>query len=342
MTTRRLTVSVVVLLAACGGGSGDDGGGPGGGPGTITAPATVAEYCDTFWGTFAERWAACEHGSAAYYAGWYDPAARCTDPVQAVAAGRASYERARAGACLAFVGSTDCEQLEALADGRLTQADCKGAIAGKGAEWDECFSDASCASDLCFGAPASCPSMCVTPLAQGEPCGSGAPCAPGLSCRSLDMNSTCQPLAAQGGRCMQDPDCAPGLFCDFVDYTQPSTCQPRLTSGSCGDDDMCAIGYACVNDACVRRLGAGEPCTQGQNACGLGLWCGDGGTCVAAPGPGEACSSVNGEWRDCVGGTCRAGVCETWTEGATCTIHAQCAPTMTCEESACTTLCAEP
>ena len=347
MNSRRLALSVLFLAAACSSsGGGDGGGGPGGG----TGPATVAQYCDAYWGAYAARWAGCEHGSAAEAAAVFAPAPRCADAVQAVAAGRASYDASRAGACLSFVGTASCGVLEAFLEGKYPQADCAAAIAGSLAAGAECYSHESCASGVCLGSPNACPSTCVTPTPSGSPCEFGVPCAAGTFCNILLATAACTPFVQVDGSCWNDYWCGPGLFCEFVSFAE-NGCRPRVTSGSCTRDEECAIGYRCSSTStCVAWRGPGESCTQGENACGPGLWCGAGGTCVDGPTPPEACANVSGEDRPCIGGFCSwtgtAFVCAPWlAPGDTCSLESQCRPTDVCDTAGtgtCETLCAEP
>jgi len=345
--TRKLALSMLVLAAACGGGGDAKGPGPGTGTGTGTGPATVSDYCTQYWTGLASRWAACERGSSAYYAAIYAPALRCHDMVQAVAAGRATYDSGHAGACLSHVETASCYALEDLLAGTSPQTDCLAAVAGKGAATTACYSNESCASGLCWGAPGTCPSTCVTPLGQGGDCSSGLPCARGLSCDTF-ASSTCQPRKAQTATCFFDEDCQPGLRCDYSGGAL-GACQPRRTAGgACSVDADCATGYECgAGKTCVLREASGDACTQGTNACGPGLWCGSAtsGTCVDGPTVAQGCSSVGGELRSCIGGWCSSGTCTAWlAESATCsTVPAgQCEPTAACVSSACKTLCSEP
>lgn len=335
---KRLLIPILALAAACGGGGG------GGAPG----PATLAAYCDAYWSAYAARWAACERGSAAAAAADFDPAPRCADPLRAAAAGRASYDAGRSGACLAFLAGASCDVLEAFGRGAYPQADCEAAIAGHLAEGQTCSSPESCASGACWSWPNACPSTCVTPTAAGAACEYGVPCAAGAVCDLLLATPTCVPLSQAGGKCLNDAWCAPGLFCGQVS-TFVYTCQARKTSGSCAGDSECAIGHVCTAAGCVARLGPGERCTQGENACGPGLWCGGGGACVDGPGLGGPCGAVAGEHRPCIGGWCDASAgttCAPWgLPGATCSVQDQCAPTDVCDQlgtGTCTTLCAEP
>jgi hypothetical protein len=343
MTPKRLALSILFAAAACA----SSGGGPVGG----TAPATVTAYCDEYWSAYATRWAACERGSAAEAAAVYAPAVRCADSVQAVAAGRATYVGSRAGACLSFIGSASCDLLAAFMEGKYPQADCAAAIAGKLAEGEQCYSHESCASGACLESPDACPSTCGTPTPFGSPCELGVPCAAGSSCNILLATPACTPLARQDGPCLNDRWCGPGLFCEFISYYE-NGCRPRATSGSCTRDEECAIGYRCSTPTatCTAWRGPGESCTQGERACGPGLWCGAGGTCVDGPKQSEPCSTINGEDRPCIGGWCSAVgaayYCAAWlAAGETCSLQSQCKSTDVCDTSStgrCTTLCAEP
>jgi hypothetical protein len=334
--TRRIALPLLVAAACAGGGADDP---PPGGGGSGTGPATVATYCDQYWTGLATRWAACAHGSVAYFAAIYDPALRCTDMVNAVAGGRATYQAARAGACLDHVETTSCAGLDALLAEESPQADCLAAVAGHGAQFDDCYSNESCASDLCLSG--MCPGGCVTPSAQGGDCPF---CARGLVCDTL--NFTCQLPKAQGSSCMNHSECQFGLYCQ--PGTDPKTCQPRRTEGACPSDAACALGYACdaATDTCVRLRASGEACTRGQNQCGPGLWCAT-STCVDGPSPTQSCASVLGEDPPCIGGWCNwaTSTCAAWLSvGTQCTRPDQCDPTASCQGTstyACTA-CTEP
>lgn len=308
-----------------------------------TALATVTGYCDQYWAAYAARWASCERGSAAAAAAVYAPGPRCADPVQAVAAGRATYDASRAGGCLSFIETASCDVLEAFMADVYPQADCEAAIAGNGADNGTCYSKESCASGVCIWSPDICPSTCVTPIPSGSACGSGVPCAKGSYC-NLGTH-LCTPAVGLDGACNTDV-CAPGFFCEQIALGN-DVCHARKTSGSCYGDGECAIGHHCASASCVPWLGPGEACTQGQNDCGPGLWCGGAGSCIDGPTATQPCGSVNGEVRHCIGGTCGAGsICAAWlAAGTTCTLPAQCAPTDACVGAGamtCTTLCAEP
>jgi len=336
MTARKTALGLLLLLSACGGG----GGGPVDGGGT-TAAETVAGYCDQFWTAYAARWAICDRASAAYWAAFYAPALRCGDPVQAVTAGRATYDQARATACLGFLAAGSCDAIEAQVSGRLLQADCQAAVTGLLGAGATCHSPESCASDVCLESP-YCPSACFTPHVLGASCTDEPLCVPGLHCdrRYAPTAFTCQPLEAQGRFCVDDADCQLGLRCDTG--APGASCQPRRTSGYCADDGYCAAGYACKSGSCVWPKAAGETCTQGQNQCAAGLWC-SGGFCLDGPTAGQPCTAVNGETRPCIGAACVSGTCVAWSEGGACTTAAECAPGASCAyPGTCAMPCPEP
>ncbi len=338
----RMT-ALALLAAACSGGGGGDNPVDGGG-GTTSAPETAAAYCDQLWTAYAARWAACDRGSAAHYAAYFDPTLHCADAVEAIAAGRATYQRSSAAACLDFVAGASCDELEADVDGRSPAPACLAAVAGALGTGASCYSNESCASDACLGNAFTCPSTCAPRQGLGGSCALGEACAPGLHCEhvmGLATFQTCQPLAATGGRCMGDADCEPRLFCDYDLF--PYACQPRKTSGSCTYDSECAIAYACLGSSCVLPAGQGDPCTPGTNQCGAGLWC-SGGHCVDGATAGYSCASVAGEQVPCIGSRCDpvSSRCVAWSEGSACNFSWECAPTMACDANQCATPCPEP
>jgi hypothetical protein len=269
--------------------------------------------------------------------------------VQAVAAGRATYDASSAGACLSFIATASCDVLEAFTERKYPQAGCAAAIAGKLADGEACYSHDSCATGVCL-LDYSCPATCATPVPSGSPCDYVRPCAAGNACNILLPTPACVPLSQLNGLCLNDNWCGPGLFCEFVSYYE-NGCRQRATSGSCTRDEECAIGYRCSSaDTCVAWLAPGAACAQGENACGPGLWCGSGGTCIDGPAPSQACQDVNGEARPCIGGFCEPGgtgaFCTAWgAPGDACLLSSECGPTDYCDIAdtrVCTTFCAEP
>lgn len=354
MTARKNAIAIALLLAAaaCKKDAGGDAPPGGGTPG----PETAAAFCAQLWTTFGERWAACDRGSPAFYAALYDPQWRCADALAAIAAGKATYDRTSAGACLDFVTTASCDALEAHEDGRSPAAACLAAVAGSLGEGAECFTDESCASDACLDTYGSCPSICATRVAPGAPCMSFAtPCVPGYQCETTTAATlqTCQPLKAEGARCNGDDECLPGLRCGSASSEPftPTTCLPRQTSGACGGDPRnpprnpeCAIPYACIGYQCTLPAGPYETCAVSED-CGAGLYCSS-GKCVDGVGAGWSCGGIEAQI-PCIGSACNLGLgfrCVGWAEGSWCNFSWDCAPSMTCDQDThqCYTACPEP
>lgn len=331
-------------LAACSGGSTSTDPGTTADPGDLgdpgAGPTTTTEYCNQLWDAYATRWAACERASAADAAAIYDPAARCGNMIQAVAAGRATFDARSAASCLSFLGTASCDELEAWMNGSYGQASCSAAVAGKLGTGETCYSDYACASGRCQGTLTACPFTCQTVVPLGSPCSTSVWCEPGSYCNVLLAAPVCQQLLGVGGDCSMLNACAAGLHCTGVGTR---TCQPRKTSGSCVIDEECAVGYHCASSSCAAWLGPGDVCTQGSNACGAGLWCDGTGTCVDGSTGTGACGYVNGEKQPCIGGVCGGSACSPWaTEGGTCSTSPQCGPVMSCASNVCAYACTEP
>jgi hypothetical protein len=350
MTARKIALALLLAAAAACTEKGDVE--PGGAP--ALGPETAAAYCDQLWTTFAARWAACDRGSLAFYAAIFDPQLRCADALAAIAGGRATYDRASAGGCLDFVATASCDALEAHEDGRSPAPACLAAVAGTLAPGATCYSNESCASDVCLGTDFQCPASCAARVGPGAACTYfAAPCVPGYQCERVDTATflTCRPLKAQGARCLGDDDCAPGLHCDSESSEpfSPMVCLPGQTSGACTNDyglppraPECAIAYACVGGQCVLPAGPGESCAD-DSQCGNGLSCSS-GRCVDGPVSGS-CGGISRQL-PCIGGACNTSagfVCVTWGEGSWCNFSWDCAPGMACNDThQCYTPCAEP
>lgn len=339
ISTRTILPLLALAATSCGGGAA-----PASGPGNPgTGPTGVTQYCTQLWDTYAARWAACWRASPAHAAATWDPATRCGNMIQAVSAGRATYDAASAGSCLAFIETATCDQLEGWMDERYGQASCRAAVKGKLGDGASCYSGNSCASGLCQEFIA-CPFSCKTVVSQGTQCGASNWCEPGSYCNTAVSPWVCAPLLGQGATCGGFPICAAGLQC--VGASPPFTCQPLQTSGACMDSAQCAIGYHCAGSACVAWLKPGDGCTQGTNACGPGLWCDGTGKCVDGSTGTGPCGLVNGELRPCIGGTCGGTSCVPWTPvGGACTSSPQCAPVTYCAGTVspvCAYPCVEP
>jgi hypothetical protein len=229
-----------------------------------------------------------------------------------VAAGRATYDFAKASSCAATLRSAACPSLNPLG------APCDEVVTGKVANGGTCYTDIDCAAGSC-DASMSCPGKCIAFLAEGSLCGpygEAGRCAAGLEClrdpqNPLSCLSWCQALAATGGPCP----------CQFGNYCDPSTnkCAALKTSGACTDQYQCALGYACGGSTCKPVAGVGEACTPGEptECTYFGTFC-DPATrkCKAFPVIGENCATL-----PCLSGYCDiAGlVCKDFIpDGATC------------------------
>ncbi len=178
-------------------------------------------------------------------------------------------------------------------------------------------------------------------VAAGQPCvdyGDINDCAQGLFC----LDSVCvDPCAkAKLGESCRDffGDCEDGLFCDFDSglCAQPAGLGEDCEDSPCDEGLKCVFGEFDAPPLCKAPVGAGQPCSGGDE-CAEGLGCDfDTGTCEPLPGAGESCN-----FSDCAGdlfcnydpdtgeGTCGPlpkigepcqGPCE---EGATCPFDTQ-------------------
>lgn len=148
---------------------------------------------------------------------------------------------------------------------------------------------------------------CASPAAEGEPCARLRECAAGLTCLS---SGHCGRLRGEGDSCA-----APLRESDerihVLDSSDPTG--GLVWTGEGGD---CGLGLACVDGACRRRPGAGEPCVAAPGdpvrsapCFGVaGVLC-DSGLCVV-PSAASACASdracVAGEWCACGSGAATA------------------------------------
>lgn len=340
--------ALLFALAACSGGASDGGAGPGG-PGTVTAPATAAEWCETYQAQLAGRYAACRHGALAWAQDKLDPAKLCADPVKAVAAGRAAYDRTAASACLGFVAAASCTTLDGLFAGTAYEASCGSAILGKGAVNGACHTDADCASSRCDTAT-SCPGVCVAASgANGLPCQDRRDCAPGFYCAWSAAHGylTCLPLSnypGLGETCSAGvTPCEPGLYCDGT--VAPNKCKALKTSGPCSSSGECAPGLRCTGGSCLPIPGPSDACSQVLGACGPGLYCAASSKCSDEVGVGAQCTQVGGYYAGCIGGTCDpGGACvRANLSGDFCATDLACGPLWVCRQGACVTPpCAEP
>lgn len=165
------------------------------------------------------------------------------------------------------------------------QPECDAVVSGNVANGGACLIDFDCANGHCV-VGASCPGVCTANVGvDGDCSGAGARCAPDLFCE----RGRCVAIATQGQPCVSGT-CASGLYCDPT----TSRCAPKKKSGSCaGAPDACAVGYWCgESGTCASLAGRGERCGP-EAVCGAGWACND-GVCGPPPGIGAPCASGSG------------------------------------------------
>jgi hypothetical protein len=345
--------AVLVVLAACSGGSGG-GSDPGTDPGG-QGPATAAEFCDLQYATLAQRYATCAKAALAWAQEFVDAGRLCANPVASVAAGRATYDRAAAGRCLASLEAASCLTLEAILDQSVDLPDCRAAVRGTVANGvtGSCWDDPDCASGRCSAVESqTCAGACYAGGAAGQSCTYNRDCAPGLQCYwgSLWPNQTCQPIAnkpGQGQSCNLTVGCQPGLYCSKSSPSAAGTCQALATTGEpCISSNLLvnptAPGYGCESQVAVALLGPGDACSVSPDRCGPGLYCGAGNVCREMTGVGEACAFNNGQYVGCIGGYCDVGGQCIQVYPDVCLTDWDCAPYGVCIGGACISYCAAP
>lgn len=294
---------LLALAVACGGGGGDA---PGDG-GTGGGPETAALFCDTLYDTFAQRWAECSKAPLAWATQLIARDELCARVDFAMAGGRATYDRADAGACLSFFETASCADLRGIRDEVKYVAACDAAVTGTGAATNpptSCSTDYECASGRCAGSETSCAGACAPGAGVGQYCGHTRDCAAGLYCHVPP--GTCRPwssIPGDGQACTPGVGCQPGLYCDAnVD----GFCRPQITAGACPPAGRAmAPGYGCFGGTAQPLLGPGATCSASDDRCGPGLYCNAGNVCTQQPAVGEACAYVGGAYlQECIGGSC--------------------------------------
>ncbi len=233
-----------------------------------------------------------------------------------VEAGRVDYDGDRMSECFAIIIDTSCDRIPTQVDenGTICDDTVTGTVAlGGDCFGGECAGDAFCSgvdSDTCMQGICEA----VELAAVGESCLEAtcvdADCSDGIcvarvpsptvgqSCDdsvlfdcngSLCISGTCVALPATGETC--DPDfggfggflsCGDKTeFCDFTD----TTCKPRLAVGEACPEapgNSCVAYAACDSGTCVAAPGLGDACGETTPRCLGDLDC-DSGTCVAEP-----------------------------------------------------------
>ncbi len=250
-----------------------------------------------------------------------------------LANGHVIYHGHRAFGCLNALG-TECRSF-GIAKEHL---ECIEAIEGTRALGESCGTDFDCSGVGTFcDVQDSCPGVCVSRRAVGEPCLDAAQCELGDAC----LDGACRGVALDGEPCEPGNDqCQFDSICLDLDGTAPIC---HLTADifsaqlgdPCGDADdvLCDSGLACVaagtESRCEAVVGSGASCAVSlPSLCPVDEYCDSGGRCAALPGDGEACANVGGGLACGVGHVCDGGS-ETCVGlrrvGESCSIDSQCA-----------------
>lgn len=298
---RLAALAALTVSAACGGGATD--GGAGGATGPL-GPDTVALFCDQLYTSFADRYAACYKAPLAYATHFIDKAKLCALPTKAVAAGKATYDRAAAGRCLDFYATATCSQLRAVREDTIDVPDCRAAVVGTLAVSSTCLSDAECASGICpSDSLTGCTFGCSVGMGAGKgPCWNDRECAAGLYCNwgTVFPYRTCQPQTNRpgDGQSCDGAACLPGYYCTAV---TGGVCKKQIDGGACpGTSTAMVPGYGCFSGVTKPLVAMGAPCVRSEE-CGPGAWCAN--VCTQLPVVGQQCVLSRGTF-ECLGGTC--------------------------------------
>jgi len=147
---------------------------------------------------------------------------------ESIAAGRAEYDGAAAGDCIAALRSLTCAQYSsAMSD--ESALSCGAFILPKVAEGGACGEDFECTTGNCDGESEDVDGTCTTLPGEGETC--SGDCAGDLSC-NFDQSSgmqVCEAPKPAGAECSLDRECASDFCDDATDMcaTEPPTCDGR-------------------------------------------------------------------------------------------------------------------
>jgi hypothetical protein len=134
---------------------------------------------------------------------------------------------------------------------------------------------------------------------------------------SLCVDALCVALTdpvAEGQECNDDVNfvtaCVAGTIClDIDDDGRPSCVRiPELNDPCLGAVQICNVGLACMDGTCLAAPGEGEAChLTGGNPCGEGLECNfETSVCQLLPAGGEDCTFACADGFTCDGGRCVA------------------------------------
>jgi hypothetical protein len=299
--------ALAAVLAGCGGSSNADKG-----------PASALALCEKLVPAIGATLMACDTG------GLPEPVLapllaidiNCQNFQEAQAAGRITFDQAKAKGCVDSLPTLTCAAFAAGGD-ILTPA-CLEAIKPTVAPGGLCTSNIGieCVAGFCdqsVSNACTAGGRCVTSATLGQACAAPARCASGLIC---DIGTTtCVTLPATtilpvGGNCTALYNaCADGLYCNTSG--SPRLCTPKGAAGAaCSLTAPCLGGFACdtATSRCLARPRLGEPCVQGQGKCAGNTYCGAGNSCIASPTLGGDCRLSAGESVVCQDSWCPPAV----------------------------------
>ncbi|MCA9648690.1 MAG: hypothetical protein H6712_31465 [Myxococcales bacterium] len=258
-------------------------------------------------------------------------ASELPDPGLVQALGGTSFDRVGydAEAAAAYVDTLRNLSCDDTVENARTLLDAHAAIFGGRIEaGGACFADEECRGEA----------VCDRTACQG----SGQICCTGqcVEIRYLSVGEAC-PLAQQGTRitsfCRDDAYCQAPPDDGSGNPPTQGTCHARVDNGlPCEQRDACLDGQRCNvggSGNCYKLSASGEMCNPdlSQGSClSLNEVCT--GTCVAAPGPGQAC--VQGE---CIGyAACVDDVCVAYPrQGEACDGGLPCLGNLDCRDGVC-------
>jgi hypothetical protein len=298
---------------------------------TVSAPgggtATVGEAGVAIGDAITAKQESCTKASSYYlsmFRSYWDQ--QVAGVSAAVAAGRASYVKAQADACIAAINAATCTDLETTSG----PASCNLWVVGLVTNGNACYASGECASGWC-NENAACPGACTAFTAHGAPCSQGSEeCGSGYVCASSGLSSTCvaESFGAAGQPC-GNSGCAAGLFCN-----SGGTCAALLAAGAAcsgGYSGECQAGLDCdpVSLTCRTLVGAGQSCGTGL-LCGQGLYCrASDSTCRDQALAGQDCTDPASRYADglhcvdgslCLGATAKVCTIGTAGPGAPCVV----------------------
>ncbi|MCH9687214.1 MAG: hypothetical protein K0V04_37615 [Deltaproteobacteria bacterium] len=213
------------------------------------------------------------------------PDASLVQAVGSTSFARAAYDEEAAAVWLDTLRNLGCEATVANV---RTLADARAAVfGGRISVGGSCFADAECEGDAvcdraaCPGNQVCCTGSCV-------------------ETRVLTVGETCpvsQPGLRLTARCEDSAYCQVPEVEDGMEPPTEGTCAARVDNGlpcdtlnGCLDGQRCNVG---ASGNCYRLAGSGEDCNpdlQRGSCLDVNEVCSvNSSTCVAAPGPGEAC-----------------------------------------------------